>query len=228
MRVGSGTRDGPSSWAVERLGSHLAAELWTRVPLAVTAAVARALDTHEASRMQTAHAFGSAWPLYFEELVSHLRPIEGSYLMRPPHAFYQLVVVGGHVLYPWRYADERGTSVQGQRGIRPIGTLGRVLLSRYGPPPRWREEPLPMFAESDLPADDRERREAALVSSMLDELDPPPKVLVVGYAANVDEGLVRLGWGDAALADEGAVHWYHYEDLPLPASRVPRPRPSAD
>jgi hypothetical protein len=218
----------PSPWAIEAFGPRLAAELWTRVPQAVAAAVARALDAHEASRMQTAHAFGSAWSVHFEELVNHLRSIDGAHLVRPPRAFYQLVVVGGHVLYPWRYAGERGTSIRARLGIRPIGALGRELLTRYGPPPGWREETLPMHFDGEEVTDARERREAVLMSSILDELDPPPKVLVVGYASNTTEGLIHLGWGDAALADGGGLHWRHYEDLPLPRARVPRPRPGAD
>ena len=218
----------PSPWAIERFGPRLATELWTRVPLAVTAAVARALETHQASRMQTAHAFGSAWSVHFEELVNHLRLIDGARLVRPPRAFYQLVVVGGHVLYPWRYAGERGTSIRSRLGVRPIGVLGRELLSRYGRPPHWREEPLPMFAGGDEPADARERRDAAMVSSILDELEPRPRVLVVAYASNTIEGLIHLGWGDAAPADGGGLHWHHCEDLPVPPARVPRPRTGAD
>jgi hypothetical protein len=225
--VSSRTLSRPSSWAVERLGPRLAAELWTRVPAAITAAVGRALDTQQASRMQTAHAFGSAWSVPFEELVNQLRLVEGTRLVKPPRAFYQLVVAGGHVLYPWRYGGERGASIRGRLGARPIQPLGRELLSRFGPPPRWRAEPLPLFAGNGAAADDRERREAALLSSALDELDPPPKVLVVAYASNRTEGLVHLGWGDAALADGGNLHWYHYEDLPVPSPRVPRPRSGA-
>jgi hypothetical protein len=206
----------PSPWAVDRFGPHLAAQLWSLVPQAITAAVHRALDAHEASRMQTDHAFGAGWSLPFEELVSHLQSIDGVRLVSPPRAFYQLVVVRGHVLLPWRYADEAGVSIEDSRAVRRLGVLGRELLSRFGPAPRWHEDPLPLFD------DVTEQREADLVSSALGELESPPRVLIVGFASNSTQGLLRLCWGEASLADGGTLDWQYHEDLPLAPPHVPR------
>ena len=67
----------PSLWAINRFGAGVAGELWWRVPTALAAAVSRAMDTYEASQMNTYHAFGSArWPLQYEELVKCLLPRE--------------------------------------------------------------------------------------------------------------------------------------------------------
>jgi hypothetical protein len=220
--VGAPVTNGPSRWAIDRFGPHLAAELWSLVPQAIGAAVNRALDAHDASRMQTDHAFGAGWSLPFEELVNHLRSINGVRLVHPPRAFYQLVVVGEHVLLPWRYADEAGVSVEDSRAVRRLGVLGRELLRRFGPPPRWREEPLPLFD------DVTEQREADLVSSAIGELEPPPRVLIVGFASNSTQGLLHLCWGEASLAEGGGLQWDYHEDLPLSPPHVPRPRHGQD
>jgi hypothetical protein len=221
--VDSSVLNRPSRWAIDRFGQHLAAELWLLVPRAIEAAVHRALDAHEASRMQTDHAFGAGWSLPYDELVNHLGSIDGAQLVDPPRAFYQLVMVGGHVLLPWRYADGSGVSVEDSRTVRRLGVLGRELLRRFGPPPRWREEPLPLFDDMT------EQREADLVTSALDMVEPPPRVLIVGFASNSTQGLLHLCWGEAAVAEGGNLHWHYHEDLPLPAvPYVPRQRRNPD
>jgi hypothetical protein len=218
--VGAPVTNGPSRWAIDRFGPHLAAELWSLVPQAIGAAVNRALDAHEASRMQTDHAFGAGWSLPFEELVNHLQSVDGARLVNPPRAFYRLVVVGGHVLLPWRYADEAGVSIEDSRAVRRLGVLGRELLRRYGPAPRWREDPLPLFD------DVTEQGEADLLGSALDELESPPQVLTVGFASNSTKGLLHLCWGEASLAAGGTLDWLHHEDLPLAPPHIPQQRHS--
>jgi hypothetical protein len=53
--------------------------------------------------------------------------------------------------------------------------------------------------------------------SILDRRDPPPKVLIVGYACNARLGLLGVPWGEAALSDDGERHWYHDQPPPIPA-----------
>jgi hypothetical protein len=214
--------NGPSPWAIDRFGPHLAVELWALVPQAIGAAVNRALDAHEASRMQTDHAFGAGWSLPFEELVNHLQALDGVRLISPSRAFYQLVLVRGQVLLPWRYADGEGVSIEDSHAVRRLGVLGRELLRRFGPPPRWREDPLPLFD------DVAEQRQADLVSSALDELDSPPRVVIVGFASNSTKGLLSLCWGEASLAEGGSLNWRYHEDLPLSPPHIPNPRQGGD
>jgi hypothetical protein len=222
--VGASVLNRPSRWAVDRFGQHLAAELWSLVPRAIEAAVHRALDAHQAAQMLTDHAFGSAWPLPFEELVNHLQSVDGAQVVNPPpRTFNQLIVVGGHVFLPWRYADQAGVSIEDSRAVRPLSVLGRQLLRRFGPAPRWQEDPLPLFENA------AEQREADLVTSALDMVEPPPRVLLVGFASNSTRGLLHLCWGEAALAEGGNLHWHHHEDLPVPSTPyVPQPRRSVE
>jgi hypothetical protein len=224
LRVDSSVLSRPSRWSIDRFGEQVAAQLWTLVPRAIAAAVHRALDAHQAAQMLTDHAFGSGWPLPFEELVNHLESVDGATVVNPPpRTFNRLVVVGGHVLLPWRYADLAGVSVEDTRAVRPLSVLGRQLLRRYGPAPRWQEDPLPLFENA------AEQRDADLVTSALDTIEPSPRVLIVGFASNSTQGLLHLCWGEAALAQAGNLHWHYHEDLPLPATPyIPHPRRSAE
>lgn len=201
----------PSTWAIQRFGPTLAAQLWQRVPLALACTINRAQDAHDASQMTTNHAFGSArWPIQYEELARHLKDLDGAALVRLPRTFYHLVVVGGHLILPWYYASTAAIPMRDARPGRSFGLLAREIVARFGPPPRWAQLSL-------LPTDAEEEREVDAARPVLDRMDPPPKVLIVGYACNAHQGLLDVWWGEAGLGD-GALHWYHDEQLPVPTA----------
>lgn len=218
-RVSTIGRTRPSDWAIDRFGEYLATELWQRVPMALGAAVSHAMDAQEASQMRTYHPFGSTrWGLVFEELVRHLHDLPGAKPIRAPRAFYQLVIVGGHVLLPWHFAT---TSVD-MRAVAPgrsFGLLARSILTTFGPVSRWQQLALPL-----MPEEDEDQRDVARISEILAKLDVPPRTLIVGYACNPHQGLLAAGWGDAALTDDDRFDWHHHEELPIPAGRVPAQR----
>ncbi len=200
----------PSAWAIERFGPALAGQLWHRVPCALACAVRRARDAHEASQMTTNHAFGSArWPIQYEELVNHLIDLDDAAAVRLPHTFYQLIVLKGHVILPWCYARTPDVRMRDARLGQSFGLLAREIVARFGPPPHWTQLSL-------LAADEEEERQVHEASSVLDKLEPPPKVLIVGYACNARAGLIGVSWGEAALGDDGELHWYYDEPLPIP------------
>jgi len=203
----------PSEWATERFGPALAVELTRRIPLALASAVARAVDAHEASQMTTNHAFGSArWPIQYEELVRHLGDLDGAETVQPPHAFYQLVVVGGHLFLPWLYAKTPGTRMREAPLGRSFGHLAREVTTHLGPPPPWTQLALPLTH----PDDEEDARQVAEIRSSLRSLDPAPKVAIVGYACNAQLGLFGVSWGEAALVEGKQLHWFHAEELAVP------------
>ncbi len=202
----------PSMWAVDRFGPVLAPELRRRVPHALACAVNRAVDAHEASQMTTNHAFGSArWPIQYEELVKHLHDLNGASTIRPWGAFYQLVIVGNHLLLPWCFAQTPNTRMRDIRPGRSFGRLAREILGQFGPPPHWSQPALPWPAD-----DDEDEQQVHEVSSLLRTIQPPPRVLIVGYACSPQLGLLSVEWGEAALGDGDHLHWYHDEQLPVP------------
>jgi hypothetical protein len=44
----------------------------------------------------------------------------------------------------------------------------------------------------------------------------PDGMALVFFSANVDAGLLEVGWGDAALPSDGSLQWRYSELLPLP------------
>lgn len=210
----------PSAWAVRRFGAN-ATQVLRRVPQALGATVNRALDAHTGAKMTTDHAFGNArWPLQYEELANHLRDLPDTITVRAPHTFFELVIVSDHLLLPWYYADHR-CSVDDSRAVRPLTALTMELLTRFGPEPRWRQPHLPLH---ELQADGPDPDAVTRIGTELDRLDPPPGVVIVGYACNSTEGLLDVQWGEAALGDDRLLHWHHREALPIPPPRIPHPR----
>jgi hypothetical protein len=182
-------------WAVRRFGARLAAELVWRVPLALAAAVGRAMDAHEASGLSTNHAFGNArWPGQYEELIRQLIELPGARKVRPHAAFYELVVVEDHLFVPW---------CPGDSGRRP-GRIVRELLRRFGPARRYRQAALFSIGSDD--------------TGPLDDLGFVPRVTLIEYACDARAGLTELAWGEATCDDQGEVIWHHRERLLGPAT----------
>jgi hypothetical protein len=204
-----------SLWAVERFG-HLAEQVAERIPRALAATVTHATDAHEASTLRTRHAFGSTrWAVQYEELCRHLGDLDGVQEVRPPRAFFRLVVLGGNLLLPWRYAEDRGVSLDDPRSARSMRMLTKELLTRFGPAPPWRQGGL---FDLDLPGEDPQTVEG--FGNELADLDPAPRPVLIAYACNPDDGLLDIQWGDASLDDAATLRWLYREPLPIPSDQV--------
>jgi hypothetical protein len=200
---------GPSEWAVQRFGERYAERLWTLIPTALAAAVSRQIDTHQASGLRSLHAYGGAWPAQYEELVTHVGGLDGVEVVRPSGLAVHLVVVNGHLLVPFRYADDLTTSLTDPSVTQRLNKTCRTLLGRLGPDPDT--EQLTLFDDL-FPAPDTD---AASGAKLLGDVKPDGMVLVF-FSANADAGLLEVGWGDAALPSDGSLRWKHSELLPLP------------
>src|SRR4029078_478692 len=138
---------GPSEWVVEQFGDEVAAELWTRVPEALSTAIDREDTPHPAMTTTTERVLANPrWPLPYEELVLFLGTLPGAEIVSVPKSVYQLAVINGHVVVPWCSGQSARDSMWRARVDRPCGPLEIELLRRFGPP--WRrsqgEPPLPL------------------------------------------------------------------------------------
>ena len=197
------TAVGPSRWAIEKFGEHAEA-LREVVPAAIGAAVERQMEAHAASRLSTLQAFGGAWPARYEEFVERLKGFAGVEVVRPAGAAFQLAVVNGQVLVPFRYADDLGTSHREPRVTKRLNKGVRELLSEYGATPEWVTEELFTISGAVTPG-----------ARLLGDVRPEGMVLVF-FAANAKAGLLSLGWGEAAAVAGGELVWGFTEILPLP------------
>ena len=210
---------GPSEWVVEQFGDDVAAELWTRVPEALSTAIEREVNAHPTTTQATERVLTNPrWPLPYEELVLFLGTLPGAEVISVPKSVYQLVVINGHVVVPWCYGQSAGQSMRDADVGRSFGRLARELLRRFGPP--WRRS----MTEPPLPLDSVDAREVSKICAAIAQIEPMPEVVIAGYAGAPHLGLVRACLGEIKSADNGSLDWDHLDDLPLPPPVIPRPR----
>src|ERR1051325_635969 len=122
---------GPSEWVVEQFGDKVAAELWTRVPEALSTAIEREVTAHPAMTQTTERVLATPrWPLPYEELVLFLGSLPGAEVISVPRSVYQLVVINGRVVVPWCYGQSARDSMLDAPVGRSFGRLARELLRR--------------------------------------------------------------------------------------------------
>ena len=210
---------GPSEWVVEQFGVKIAAELWTRVPEALSTAIDREVNAHPAMTQTTERVLANPrWPLPYEELVLFLGTLPGAEIISVPRSVYQLVVIHGHVVVPWCYGQSADQSMRDAEVGRSFGRLARELLRRFGPP--WRRSP----GEVPLPLDVVDEREVAKICAAISGIEPIPMVVIAGFAGAPNLGLLRASLGEIKSAQNGSLLWSHLDDLPLPPPVIPRPR----
>jgi hypothetical protein len=210
---------GPSPWVVDQFGAKVAAELWTKVPEALSTAISREVNAHASTTQSTERLLvNPRWPLPYEELVLFLGKLPGADVISVPASVYQLVVIRGRVLVPWCYGQSARLSMQDAAVGRSFGRLARELLRRFGPP--WRRSP----ADVPLTLDAVDEREVAKICGAIATIEPKPTIVIAGYAGTANHGLLRACLGELRASAPGTLGWSHVDDLPLPPPVIPRPR----
>ena len=210
---------GPSPWMVEQFGDKVAAELWTRVPEALSTAIDREVNAHPATAQTTERVLANPrWPLPYEELVLFLGTLPGAEIIGVPKSVYQLIVINGHVVVPWCFGQSANASMRDAEVGRSFGRLARELLRRFGPP--WKRSQ----AEMPLPLDAVDEREVSKICAAITAIDPKIEVVIAGFAGAPNLGLLRASLGEVKSTDNGSLNWSHLDDLPLPPPVIPRPR----
>ncbi|MFD2764892.1 hypothetical protein [Micromonospora eburnea] len=206
-----GVVDEPSRWSIEKFGPDLARDLRSRIPKALCRAVELAQQAREASALDTDHAFGPVrWKQQYESLHEHLRDLPGVTDVHPPGAQVRVTICRDHLLLPWLYARRRGVDMC-RVGGRVRSQLVRDLLILFGPKPDYEEPILP-----GMPLNPDEARDRTLLRQAIEQLASRPKVLLIGFACNSDEGLLAVSWGEAALTSDRRLEWGPVEDLITP------------
>ena len=197
----------PSPWAVARFGYAIAVALAELIPAALHAAVGRQMDAQQASGLRTLYPFGGAWPARYEELASHLRGVAGVRVVRPYKRSFEVVVANNVVLLPFEYAKDLTTRLDDLRVLGGLNKLTVELLAQYGPEPSHHQPTLDGLADI---ADNVDNTNPDLLRGLT-----PDGVVIVFYAADFRTGLLRVGWGEAAIGAGNSPVWTYTEDLPL-------------
>jgi hypothetical protein len=204
----------PSSWAYQRFGD-LGATLQQVIPAALHAAHQRALAAHQGLGLETKEAYGLIWRAQHEELIKKITTVAEVRILKPKGARYQLPMIGEHnvILYPWRFADDAYTLVNGAK--MKLSEVRKNLLALTSDTPDDGQMTIDQagMTDKELAAQDEE------IQQVLQEMISAGRMVLVAYASNPHSGVLRVYWGDASQADEdGHLRWSHLEEIPLPTS----------
>jgi hypothetical protein len=144
--------------------------------------------------------------------VAALRDMDGVKLVRTAGSVFQMVVLNGCLLFPFRYAHDARIPI-GEARITDRYVSGRVraLFARFGPCPAYDQGLL-------FPDDSEQESEMADLGPALDELPADTRLVLIAFACNDQAGLINAWWGEAELVDDyGRLRWTSRpEQLRLP------------
>jgi hypothetical protein len=191
-------------WADEAFGVAVD-ELRERIPAALALAHLRARAGHDAAHSESNRVYGTAlWELQHEELVAALRSVPGAKVAR--FGAYELMIVAGKALFPLRYTDVAGRSVETARLEKPVSGLRQRLFGAHAPEVR---EPHPYLDESWAELDPPAGYEP------FPQLGDDTELIVIAYACNLEAGVLNIEWGRAEHVGDGELHWGDHSRLPL-------------
>ncbi|WP_169951242.1 hypothetical protein [Microbispora sp. H11081] len=200
----------PSTWALETFGPR-AESIRQGVAEALALALENAQDAQRTARTDHLHPFGfTLMSRKFEALARAFADMADVEIIKPPGSQHELVVLGGNLLFPFRYAKDRSVSVVNARigDGRPSG-LVQALFNRFGPDPRAEQLTLG-GVEAALP------EPVTPAARALTRLPEDVRLVLIAYACNARAGLLDAWWGEAELLDRtGSLRWHHYEEIPL-------------
>lgn len=222
-----------SSWASERFGDRADA-VRRQLAASLLEAMGNAQDAQSSGHSDKRYTYGfTMMARRYEALAEGLRDEPGFQLVRPHGSPHHLVVLGGNLLLPFRYAEDDRTPISEARvSDGRISSLVRELFDRFGPATSYRQEELDLALATE-PARSAQSSQAtqeeldlsagadgpATVRPALTGLPGDTRLVPVAYAGNAQAGLLRLYWGEAELIDEfGRIRWLHHEPIPLPAA----------
>ncbi len=216
-----------SSWASERFGDRADA-VRGRLAASLLEAMGNAQDAQSSGHSDKRYTYGfTMMARRYEAIAEGLRDEPGFQLVRPHGSPHHLVVLGGNLLLPFRYAEDDRTPISEARvSDGRISSLVRELFDRFGPATSYRQEELDLTLgeESVQPAQEELDLSAgadgpATVRPALTGLPGDTRLVPIAYAGNAQAGLLRLYWGEAELIDEfGRIRWLHHEPIPLTAA----------
>ena len=136
-------------------------------------------------------------------------------IVRSAGSPFDLVVLNGNLLFPFRYAQDATVPIREARITdRHVSERIRMLFSRFGPRPAYKQDSL-------LPEDADQEPELAALGPALAELPADTRLVLVAFACNDQAGLINAWWGEAELTDEsgGCAGSTRQKNSPCPRTR---------
>lgn len=203
-------------WAIETFGAN-GVYVREQVSLEVRAEHIASADAQEASGHRSLGVYGEFWRGILERFEAFGK-LPGATLFRPGGAPYNIPVINGVALFPWRYGRSRDrelastsfTTSPAREAMFDLGGLelqGEFDLGVRRPELTDEEQELVNLVEK--------ARESEIVTS--------GKLVVVAISSS-PSGLHEVRWGDVSLTSDGCLTFGFSESLPnLKAAAAPKP-----
>lgn len=199
------------NWAHDAFGDR-AAPIRRGVAESLAAALGSAQNAQDASETKMLHPFGfTLMSRKFESLTETFKEMDDVQVIKPAGTSYELVIVSGNLLFPFKYAKDLSVNVMTARisDTRPSG-LVQALFERFGPDPKIQQLPFPEGADGEDLAG------TASYTRTLAQLPEETKLVLIAYACNAKGGLLNAWWGHAELWNNmGDLHWHNCDPVPL-------------
>lgn len=211
--------DAGRRWALQTFGTY-GPHIREQIAEMVQAEHEASLDAQEASGHRSRSIYGEFWRGLLEKFEA-FGVLPGAKLVRPGGAPYQLPVVNGIVLFPWRYAKSREAEFATTRFATSDARVAAATL---------RAPAMQAELELGLPDPGLNEEERRLLAAL--HADDPVisscRLVLVAISSSVS-GLFSAEWGEAKLNAAGFIEWVESPEglLQLPLSKLVSTSPSS-
>ncbi|SCL21233.1 hypothetical protein GA0070616_2243 [Micromonospora nigra] len=194
-----------SHWAQQNFGPQ-ATDVQHRLVDALVQSQGRAVLIQQMSGLDTKQPYGGMWPKVHQEVELQLSKVPGAQRFRPPRACYNLMVVNGRLLLPFRHADSLSVPASKARLTTKVARELSAMLAAAAPA----ADLFSLFSPEDL------SETPVLKRPELIYLAPQTKVIYVPYVSHAHSGLLKAWWGEAMMEADGTLAWRQDpEELPV-------------
>lgn len=205
-------------WARQHFGDD-AFTVRQKLANALGQAQSRAVMVQQWSGLDTKEPYGGMWPKTYQEIETQLGDLPTAQRFKPPRVHYNLMVINGRLLLPFRHADNLGVPIKEARLKTKVAQELSVMLAAA-------PAAADLFSLFEQGGDIGET--PILMRPELINLDPRTKIIFVPYVSHAHAGLIKAWWGEARMDERGFLTWGpDPEELP-PAQMLPASGTNSD
>ncbi len=202
-------------WAIETFGTY-GVHIRDLVPRLVREEHTASADAQDASGHRSKGVYGEFWRGILEKF-EQFGKLPGATLIRPGQAPYNIPVMNGVALFPWRYGRSRDGDLATTTFVTSEARAAMFDLSGVEAQPELNLG----LPRPELTPEEQQLAEI-VEAAMSDAHVTSGKLVVVAISSSVI-GLHDMAWGEATLNSDGCLEWGFHEKLMRPAkpSAVP-------
>lgn len=192
-------------WALETFGRS-GVHIRNLVPQLVREEHTASADAQEASGHRSKGVYGEFWRGILEKFEQFGR-LPGATLIRPGQAPYNIPVINGVALFPWRYGRSRDGDLATTPFVTSEARAAMFDLSGVATQPELNLD----LPRPELTPEDQQLVEV-VEAAMADAQVTSQKQVVVAISSSVI-GLHDMTWGEVTLTAAGCIEWGFNENL---------------